>query len=275
MILAPVRLVWARVERRAARDLVEAVTRAKLVKVEGFAGQVDAPRVLADRPARRLEDQLRLCGPIKDPVGWLIGRGLPQCQQCGDKLLDSGRDCPRCEDRQVGRRPQRHAVAAAVDVAMPCASEAERRVAAERQLHETVTAQAWAREHQWEQVRAWQAAAAKDRADAAATQATVSEPAVTLAPVVLPAPRPVPAASAPEPQGEDVGQDLGLVELTREQVLDWRTHAAKNHQVVFDHIGQYGEASARRLFTGTLVDQVTRLSDLGHLNLAYIPWGQA
>lgn len=58
-------------------------------------------------------------GAIQDPVGWLIGKGLPQRQERGDRLcdnrmlLDSGRGCPRCEDRQAGSRARRHAVAAA------------------------------------------------------------------------------------------------------------------------------------------------------------------
>uniref|UniRef100_UPI0013C432AA hypothetical protein n=1 Tax=Streptomyces scabiei TaxID=1930 RepID=UPI0013C432AA len=170
MILEPVRLLWARLERPAARRLVEAAVRAELATVSGFVGRIDGPQVLADRLARRLEDQLRLGGPIKDPVGWLIGKGLPQRQECGDALcddrmlLDSGRDCPRCEDRQASSRAQRQEVAAAVETAMPYASEAERRAATERQLHETVTAQAWAREQRWEQVRAREAAAAKARA---------------------------------------------------------------------------------------------------------------
>ncbi|MFI6434936.1 hypothetical protein [Streptomyces sp. NPDC050759] len=38
---------------------------------------------------------------------------------------------------------------------------------------------------------------------------------------------------------------------------------------MFAHIDRYGEVSARRLFTGRFVDQVTRLSGLGHLNLGY------
>ncbi|MGW2360051.1 hypothetical protein [Streptomyces phaeofaciens] len=105
MILEPVRLVWARLERPSARRLVEAAARSELVMVSGFVGRSDAPQVLADRLARRLEDQLRVGGPIQDPVGWLIGKGLPQRQECGDRLcddrmlLDSGRDCPRCEAR--------------------------------------------------------------------------------------------------------------------------------------------------------------------------------
>ncbi|MFE6840605.1 hypothetical protein ACFVFI_38045, partial [Streptomyces sp. NPDC057705] len=74
--------------------------------------------------------------------------------RCDDRvLLDAGQDSPRCEDRQVDRRAQRHAVAAAVDASMPGASEAERRAATGRQLHETVTAEAWKCEYWWAQVR--------------------------------------------------------------------------------------------------------------------------
>ncbi|MFF5147880.1 hypothetical protein ACFY6U_50630 [Streptomyces sp. NPDC013157] len=275
VILEPVRLVWARLERPAARKLVEAATRIELDLVAGFTGRADGPKVLADRLARRLEDQLRLSGPIKDPVGWLVGRGLPQRQECGDKrcdegvLLDSGRDCPRCEDRREGRRAQRHAVAAAVDAAMPYATPEERRTATELQLHEDVTAQAWAREHRYEQVRARQAAAAKARANAAAAHPAIDEPASSLPPVVLPAPRPAPA---PEPEDVVVDQELVLEDLTREQVLDWRTRAARDHQVVFDHIDRYGEVSAQRLFTRAFVSQVTRMSRLGHLDLGYTTW---
>ncbi|MET7886683.1 hypothetical protein [Streptomyces avermitilis] len=280
VILEPVRLLWARLERPAARRLVEAAVRAELATVSGFVGRIDGPQVLADRLARRLEDQLRLGGPIKDPVGWLISKGLPQRQECGDALcddrmlLDSGRDCPRCEDRQASSRAQRHAVAAAVETAMPYATEAERRAATERQLHETVTAQAWAREQRWEQVRARQAAAAKARAEAAAAYPAVEESAASPAPVVLPAPRPA-AAPAAQPEADDVDRDLVLEDLTREQVLDWRTRAARDHQVVFDHIDRYGEASAQRLFTRSFVVTVQRLSGLGHLDLGYTTWGQA
>lgn len=275
VILEPVWLVWARLERPAARKLVEAATRTELDLVAGFTGRADGPKVLADRLARRLEDQLRLSGPIKDPVGWLVGRGLPQRQECGDKrcdegmLLDSGRDCPRCEDRREGRRAERHAVAAAVDAAMPYASPEERRTATERQLHADVTAQAWAREHRFEQVRARQAAAAKARANTAAAHPAIDEPADSPTPVVLPAPRPAPA---PEPENVGVDQGLVLEDLTREQVLDWRTRAAHDHQVVFDHIDQYGEVSAQRLFTRVFVSQVVRMSRLGHLDLGYTTW---
>ncbi|MGP3990846.1 hypothetical protein [Streptomyces sp. 3N207] len=277
-VLAPVDLVWARLDRQPARRIVEASARGELKTVEGFAGRTDAPQVLADRLARRLAEQLRTGGPIADPVGWLLARGLPQRQECGDArcddrvLLDSGQDCPRCDDRQEDRRAQRRKVAADVDAAMPHASENERRAATAQRLHQDVTARAWAREAEWEQVRARQAAA-KARAEAAAAQM----PAVSAAPVasvVVPVPRPV-AAPAPAVDDVDQEQELVLENMTRDQVRAWRVRAMKDPQLVFDHIDRYGETSARRLFTGRLVDQVQRVASLGHLILGYIPWGQA
>ncbi|MFD7004222.1 hypothetical protein ACFWA5_50460 [Streptomyces mirabilis] len=134
-----------------------------------------------------------------------------------------------------------------------------------------MTAQAWARERRWEQVRARQAAAAKHRAETAAAQAAAGEPAAPT-PVVLPALRPVPTAPAPEPEADVVVQELVLEDQTREQVLDWRNRAARDHQIVFDHIDRYGEASAQRLFTRGFVADVQRLSRLGHLNLGYTTW---
>lgn len=279
VVLAPVWQVWERLERPAARRLVEAATRTELVKVAGFAGRADAPEILADRLARRLEEQLRLGAPISSPVGWLVSRALPQRQECGDGLCDegvllgSGRNCPRCEDRRVGSRALRQEVAAAVEAAMPQASPEERCAAIERQLHETVTAQALARERRWEQERVRRAAAERARAEAAATCPAHDETAATQARVVLPAPRP--ALAVPEPEADVVDQGLVLEDLTREQVLDWRTRAAKDHQLVFDHIDRYGEVSARRLFTSAFVDQVIRLSRLGHLSLGYTTWVQS
>ncbi|MEV6478072.1 hypothetical protein [Streptomyces sp. NPDC051657] len=205
-VLAPVKLVWARLEPPAVRRLVEAKVRTELARVVGFAGPADAPQILADRLARRLENQMRLGGPITDPVGWLICRGLPQIRLCAELrcdegvLLDSGRDCPRCEDRQVDSRANRHAVAAAVDTAMPGASETERRVATDWQLHETVTAKAWAQTSEWKQSRARKAEAKAGRAEAAATQLADEVPAAPAAPVVLPAPRPAAVAPVLEPE---------------------------------------------------------------------------
>jgi hypothetical protein len=172
-VLGLVDLLWARLERPAARRLVEVAARSELARVVGFAGRADGPQILADRLARRLANQMRLAGLIKDPVGWLIGQGLPQRQLCaeprcdGGALLDSGRDCPRCEDRQEDRRAQRRAVATAVDAPMPSASEDERRAAVEQELHQDVTSK-HGQAREWDQVRARQAAAAQPRADVSA-----------------------------------------------------------------------------------------------------------
>ncbi|WP_331735839.1 hypothetical protein OG333_37630 (plasmid) [Streptomyces anulatus] len=280
-VLAPVKLVWARLERPAARRLVEAKARTELARVVGFAGPADAPQVLADRLARRLETQMRLGGPITDPVGWLIGRCLPQIRLCAEPrcdegaLLDSGRDCPRCEDRQIDSRTNRNAVAAAVDAAMPRASETERRAATDRQLQETVTARAWAQASEWEQYRAQKAEAKAARAEAAAEQPAGEVPAAPAAAVVLPAQRPAAVAPALEPETADVDQELVLEDLTPDQVRDWRVRAMKDHSVVFDHIDRYDEPSARRLFSNQLVDQAQHLSGLEHLNLSYSTWGQS
>lgn len=282
-VLAPVNLVWARLERPGVRRLVEAAARSELGKVVGFAGRADAPQILADRLARHLENQMRLGRPITDPVGWLIGLALPQRQQCGDVrcdervLLGSGQDCPRCSEKQNDRRDQRRAVAAAIDAAMPGASETERRAATEQQLHQNVTARAWAREHEREHHRARQAATAQARAKAPAAQPADDVPATPVAPVVLPAPRPVAVVAAPEPEPADVDDDQELVleNLTREQVRNWRVRAMKDHQVVFDHADRYGETSARRLFSNQLVDEAQRLAGTHHLVLEHTTWGQA
>ncbi|MGC5543670.1 hypothetical protein ACPYPE_23655 [Streptomyces griseus] len=126
-VLAPVDLVWARLDRADARRLVEAAVRSELKRVEGLAGRTDAGQARR-RLVRRLDEHLRTGG--RSPTGgWLLARGLSQRQQCGDVrcddrvLLDSGQGCPRCKDRQADRRAQCHTVAAAVDAAMPGASE--------------------------------------------------------------------------------------------------------------------------------------------------------
>lgn len=75
--------MWALLERSAARRLVEAVTRTELARVSGSIGRTDAPRILADRLARRLEDQMRLGGP-------LVGRGLPLRRDSSDVRCDEG-----------------------------------------------------------------------------------------------------------------------------------------------------------------------------------------
>ena len=62
---------------------------------------------------------------------------------------------------------------------------------------------------------------------------------------------------------QDVVQELILEDLTRAQVLNWRTRATHDHQVVFNHIDQYGETSAKRLFTAAFVADVQRCLSCG------------
>ncbi|WP_335940671.1 hypothetical protein [Streptomyces sp. PTD5-9] len=231
-VLAPVDLAWARLEQSGARQLVASSTRTEPKTVEGYAGRADAPQVLADRLARRLAEQLRAGGQITEPVGWLLARGLPQRRECGDARcddrapLDSGRDCPRCAERQEDRRDQRRAVAAAVGAAMPRASEAERRAATVTQLHQDVTARTWAKAYEWEKVRARQAAAALARAEAAAAHAEDQVPVAPAAPAVLPAPLSGRRRPSPGVANVDDDQELVLEDLTCEQVLDRRNRAA-------------------------------------------------
>ncbi|CAM5406270.1 hypothetical protein SSPIM334S_07822 [Streptomyces spiroverticillatus] len=92
---------------------------------------------------------------------------------------------------------------------------------------------------------------------------------------MIPAPLPAVLAAVPDPVDVDDDLELVLEDLTRDQVRDWRIRGMKDHQVVFDHIGRYGEPSARRLFSHQVVDQAQHLSGLGHLDLGYATWGQA
>ncbi|MGW0928200.1 hypothetical protein [Streptomyces sp. NPDC002644] len=152
---------------------------------------------------------------------------------------------------------------------MPHATEAERRAEVDRQLHQQVTARAWAHELKLERIRTRKAAA---KAGARAAAPPVTAPAEPVASIVVPALRPA-AAPVPAADGVDQEQELVLEDLTREQVIGWRTRAAHDYQDVFDHIDRYGETSARHLFTSTLADQVQHLAGLGHLGLGYLPWG--
>ncbi len=275
-VLAPVQLLWARLGRSSTRRMIESAVRVELATMAGLVGHADAGEALSERLTRRLAAD---GGPaaVRDPVGWLVGRGLPQRRFCGDvrcdesMRLDTGGQCATCEYLVADRRARRHQVAAAVDAQMPHASEAERRAETERRLHEGVTAEGWAKQRRREQLeaeRAGRRATAQARAEAEADV----EPVPTVEPpatVVLPAPRPMP--DAPQPKDERQAA-LVLEELTREQVIDWRARAQRCHQVVLDHIDQHGELSARRLFTNAFVDQVLRLASTSHLVLAHTTW---
>ncbi|MFD8546311.1 hypothetical protein [Streptomyces sp. NPDC059649] len=269
--LAPVDMLWARLDHPYTRRLVEAAVRSELATVAGFAGRDDAPQVLSGRLARRL---LAQGSPrtVTDPVGWMIRRGLPQRRSCGDVrcdeglLLDSGRECATCEDIMSARRTQRCKVVRAVAAAMPLASDTERRTEAEQRLHKAVTAEARAKADYWQQVKALR------HAHRSTLRAEDAEPVI---PVVLPAMRPA-AVLKPDAENRPAVDEAPLIleDLTPDEIITWRARAERHHQVVFDHIDVYGESSARRLFTNQSVDRVQRLASARHLTLGSAIWGQ-
>jgi hypothetical protein len=267
--------LWTRVDRPYARHLIAGAVRGELAKVAGYVGRAAAGDVLADRLSRRLGAQ---GGPlaVTDPAGWLIGRGLPQRQGCSDVRCDehvrlnTGDPCATCTYLLDDRRAQRRRIAAAVDAELPDVGESDRRTETERRLHQATTAEAWAKRQRREQLEAERRSAAAGSGTAAAVKA-LDEP---LNERVW---TPPPAPTLPESLGGasqyDEQTPLKLEDLSRHQVLDWRTRAAKDHQIVLDHITQYGELSARRLFTSTFVDQVHRLQGARHLVLGPTLWG--
>lgn len=276
--LAPVRQLWARLDRPYARDLITGAVRDELAKAAGYAGRAAADDVLADRLSRRL---LAQGGPLAviDPVGWLISRGLPQRPGCSDVRcderlrLDTGDKCATCTYLIDDRRAQRRRIAAAVDAELPDVDESDRRMETERRLHQVTTAAAWAKRQQREQLeveRAKHLPATAEKGTAPAVN-VLDEPLNERAHTFLPAPALPGTLDAADEYDEET--PLILEDLSRDQVLDWRARAAKDHQIVVDHITQYGEFSARRLFTNSFVDQVHRLQKARHLVLAHTTWG--
>ncbi|WP_127452954.1 hypothetical protein [Streptomyces sp. B29(2018)] len=115
-VLAPVRGIWERIVRPAARRHVAAAVRVQLGVVRGIVGPQAAEQVLAERLERRIDQQMGR--PVNDPVGWILGRGLIQRAWCWSELCDEGRrmdsggDCPSCQVLIGDRRGLRARIAA-------------------------------------------------------------------------------------------------------------------------------------------------------------------
>ncbi|MFG2227696.1 hypothetical protein [Streptomyces sp. NPDC048644] len=147
VVLAPVELVWARLERSGARARVIAAVRRELAAVAGVTGAALAGEVLADRLERRLARQ---GGPaaVAEPVGWLLGRGLIRQDCCSDVRcdegvrMDNGADCATCGELVAYRRGLRRRVAAQTDADLPGAPIHVRRTATEQRLREAILAEA-------------------------------------------------------------------------------------------------------------------------------------
>jgi hypothetical protein len=146
-VFAVVEPLWARLERSGARAKVVEVARRELAAVAGVTGDGIAGRVLAQRLQRRLAEQQGGPAGVTDPVGWLIGRGLPRRADCGDLRcdeglrMDTGGPCETCGYLVAARRGLRRRVAAKVDAALPHATAEERRAAYEEQLRAAVLEQ--------------------------------------------------------------------------------------------------------------------------------------
>ncbi|MEU2516090.1 hypothetical protein [Streptomyces syringium] len=101
-LLAPVAMVWGRLDRLAARLTVQRAVRYELRALDGLFGPGKGMAILGDRLRRRAAEQGRR--PVTDPVGWLIGRALPRRVTCGDlhcdegRRMDTGASCERCAE---------------------------------------------------------------------------------------------------------------------------------------------------------------------------------
>ncbi|MGW1076298.1 hypothetical protein [Streptomyces sp. NPDC002537] len=121
--------------------------REELNRISGLTDSGRAEKVLVDRLTRRLAAQ-QDPGRVIDPVGWLLGRALPQRRECGDLRcdegvrLDSGGSCETCELLLADRRSLRQAIAAQVTSAQSAAAAAAWRSAYEHRLRDAAASEA-------------------------------------------------------------------------------------------------------------------------------------
>jgi hypothetical protein len=138
--LAPVAGLWSRLTA-AQRSIAFRAAGQALHVLSGIVGPEAAPQVLADRLADRLQETGGEA-LVRDPMGWLLGRGLvqrPACPdpRCDDSIrLDSGTDCPSCENIAHIRHTLRARIAGQVGSQMPYSDPAIRRAEIERRLRE-------------------------------------------------------------------------------------------------------------------------------------------
>ena len=136
--LAPVEWLWSQLSRGQQQVAVRSVGRA-LEVLEGVSCPESAPRLLAARLTDRLQeaDGEAL---VRDPMGWLLGRGLVQRQACSDRRcddgirIDTGADCENCANVLHTRRAWRLKAAGEVDAVLPGADRVQRRAAIEERL---------------------------------------------------------------------------------------------------------------------------------------------
>ncbi|GGS09363.1 MULTISPECIES: hypothetical protein [Streptomyces] len=138
--LAPAAELWDRLNPRQQAVASQAALQA-LQEVAEIADDSTAPRLLADRLTDRLEE-VGGQALVRDPMGWLLGRGLVQRPACADPRCDDGirldtrADCPTCTTVIADRRAQRARLRALADEQLAGAGTAQRRALYEQQLRE-------------------------------------------------------------------------------------------------------------------------------------------
>lgn len=146
--LAPVEVLWDRLEPSGSRGVVEKAARLELRRVANWLGEDRAEQYLAERLTRRLTAQPGRAFGVKDPVAWMLERGLPRRSDCGDMrcdegiLMHSGADCALCEDIVLDLRARRRRVAAEVQAGLSDATPEQEREVFEDRLREVVDADA-------------------------------------------------------------------------------------------------------------------------------------
>ncbi|MFF2374957.1 hypothetical protein ACFVUW_11300 [Streptomyces xiamenensis] len=140
------RLEWARIRHAGGRTRVRAALKAELRRLAGVVGVEQAPALLAERLGRRLAAQHG--EPVREPVGWLLSRGLPQraecyASTCDDRVrMDTGAACASCDLLIADRQAVRHKVVQAVAAELPRLTPAEARAEVERRLNRDVALRA-------------------------------------------------------------------------------------------------------------------------------------
>lgn len=184
--LEPAQWLWAQLNRWQQGRTAKAA-KAELTRLTDLLMQPEtAPQLLAERLASRLQEtggEAR----IRDPFGWLIGRGLVQRPACSDRRcddgirLDTGADCANCANVVHIRRAHRARIAAEVDAQMPGLTETERRQVLEERLREQAALEAediaWRRKQAAAEQARREAARAADleRAEAERAAAAAAE----------------------------------------------------------------------------------------------------
>ncbi|MFE6667624.1 hypothetical protein ACFVFH_29220 [Streptomyces sp. NPDC057697] len=239
--LAPVAHLWAGIPRLSTVKWLARAVRGELARLRGILGPEDAVRALVARLNRRLDRQ----GPhaVRELVGWLMRRGLPQRPGCWSLLcddgyrMDTGDPCESCDCLVADRRSLRRSIAATVAEQLGTASPQLQLTEVERRLREAHHAKAAAAQA----LRQERDAQKQDRRRAAARRRQELE-AAEAARAAMPCRKcglPDTAGECPvcafrKRTDELIGQTVDLVVALRVDTLDLRAVAEMTAQVEQD-----------------------------------------